>query len=65
MPSRQVELLSRLQNLEGADQILIDRHHRTRIIELSAVVGSGKDGYQLALRKKLVAVLNNLMCPAD
>lgn len=44
------------QNLEGANEVLIDDHHRSRIVELTAVVGCRKDGYKLKL-----AILNDVL----
>ena len=32
-------LLRRLQDLERAEQALVDAHHRTSVVELAAVVG--------------------------
>lgn len=50
-----------MTDLERAEQALVNAHHGTRIIELSAVVGRAEQGDQLALRKELVAVFNNLV----
>ena len=52
-------------NLEGAQQALIDTHHSTSVVELSAVIGRAEQRDQLTLRKEFVAVLHNLMGPTD
>mmetsp|Transcript_62791 Transcript_62791/g.204939 ORF Transcript_62791/g.204939 Transcript_62791/m.204939 type:complete len:322 (-) Transcript_62791:98-1063(-) len=57
--------LHRLEDLETAHQGLIDRHHRTCVVELPAVVGGAEDRDKLALGKELVAVLNDLVSAAD
>jgi hypothetical protein len=54
-------LLRWLQDLEGADQILIDAHQGSGIVELPAIVGSREDGNQLPLREEFVSLLNHLM----
>ncbi len=54
-------LLARgLEHLEGAHQVLVDRHHRRAVVELAAVVGRGEDRHELPLREELVAVLDDL-----
>jgi hypothetical protein len=55
----------RLQDLEGAHQIRINRHDSTRVVELVAVVRRAEDGDQLALREELVAILDDLMRAAN
>mmetsp|Transcript_91951 Transcript_91951/g.233805 ORF Transcript_91951/g.233805 Transcript_91951/m.233805 type:complete len:308 (+) Transcript_91951:258-1181(+) len=57
--------LHRLEDLETAHQGLIDRHHRTCVVELPAVVGGAENRDKLALGKELVAVLNDLVSAAD
>ena len=44
---------------------MIDTHHGTCIVKLSAIVWSRKDGHQLALPKELVAILDDLMRTTD
>ena len=58
-------LLSGLQNLETAHEGVVDGHHGTGIIEFTAVVGGREEGHQLTLGEELVAILNDLMSPAD
>mmetsp|Transcript_173632 Transcript_173632/g.551213 ORF Transcript_173632/g.551213 Transcript_173632/m.551213 type:complete len:216 (-) Transcript_173632:622-1269(-) len=57
--------LHRLEDLETAHQGLIDRHHRTCVVELPAVVGGAEDRDKLPLGKELVAVLDDLVSAAD
>lgn len=54
-------LLSRLEDLEGAQETLIDRHHGTSIVELATVVGSREECDQLAFGEELISVLHDLM----
>ena len=54
-------LLSRLENLEGAQETLIDRHHGSSIIELAAVVWSREECHELAFGEELVSVLHDLV----
>ncbi len=49
-----------LEDLEGAHEGLVHRHHGARVVELAAVVGRGEQRHQLSLREELVAVLNHL-----
>jgi len=58
-------LLGGLENLERAQQALVDAHHGTGIVEFAAVVRSGEQGDELALREEFVAVLDDLMRAAD
>ena len=58
-------LLSWLENLERAQERLVHTHHRTSIVELSAIVGRREEGDELALGEELVPVLHNLMGAAD
>mmetsp|Transcript_7817 Transcript_7817/g.24315 ORF Transcript_7817/g.24315 Transcript_7817/m.24315 type:complete len:352 (-) Transcript_7817:3-1058(-) len=50
-----------LQHFEGTQQVLVNAHQSTCIVELPAVIRRGKDGHELAACKKLVAVLDNLV----
>mmetsp|Transcript_11629 Transcript_11629/g.26319 ORF Transcript_11629/g.26319 Transcript_11629/m.26319 type:complete len:236 (+) Transcript_11629:236-943(+) len=58
-------LLHRLENLERAHERLVDVHHCTRVVELSAVVGCREYRHQLALSEKLVPILHNLVSADD
>jgi len=58
-------LLGGLQDLEGAHEGLVDAHEGARVVELAAVVGGGEERDQLALGEELVAVLDDLVRPAD
>lgn len=58
-------LLSRLQDLERAQQTLVHAHHRACVVKLATVVGCRKEGDQLAFAKELVAILNDLVSTAD
>lgn len=58
-------LLSGLENLERAEQALVDAHHGTSIVEFTTVVGGAEERHQLALGEELIAVLNNLMGTAN
>lgn len=54
-----------LQDLEGAHQSLIDTHHGTGVVKLSAVVGGREERDELALGKELVSLLDDLVGAAD
>ena len=58
-------LLRWLENLEGAEEALVDAHHGAGIVELAAVVGGAEERDKLALREELVAVLDDLVSAAD
>lgn len=58
-------LLSRFQNLERAEQTLIDAHHGTGIVEFSTIVGCTEKGHKLALGEELVTVFYDLMGTTD
>ena len=47
-------------HLEGAHQRVVHAHHSPRVVKLAAVVWRAEDGDQLAPRKELVPLLNNL-----
>ena len=51
--------------LEGAQQALVDAHHSTCIVEFSTVVWRTEQCDELALRKELVAVFNDLVGTAN
>jgi hypothetical protein len=48
-------------DLKGTDQIRIDRHDGSSVIELATIIGSTEDGYQLTIRLELVTILDNLI----
>lgn len=54
-------LLSGLQDLERAEQAFVDTHHGTGVVKLSAVIGRAEQGNELAFRKELVTILDDLM----
>lgn len=58
-------LLSRLENLERAQQALVYAHHRTSVVELATVVGCREKGDKLALAEELVSVLDDLVSTAN
>lgn len=58
-------LLRRLQNLERANQILVNTHECSWIIELSTVVGGWEYSKKHPFCEKLVALFYNLVSPAD
>merc|ERR1719146_643248 len=47
----------RLQELERAHQIIAHGHHRTSIVELTAVVRGAEEGHHLPAREELVSIL--------
>jgi hypothetical protein len=49
-----------LNNVEVTNQLFVDGHHGACVVELPTVVGSRKDGDQLALREELITVLHHL-----
>lgn len=51
---------ARVAHLEGAEQALVDAHHRARIVELAAVVGRAEERDERALRKELETILDDL-----
>ena len=53
------------ENLEGAHECLVDRHHGTCVVELPAVVRGAEEGDELTLGEELVPVLHHLVGPAD
>ena len=56
---------NRATNLERAEETLINAHHGTSIVELSAVVGCAEQSHELALREEFVTILDNLVGTAD
>lgn len=54
-----------ITNLERAKETLIDAHHGTGIVKLATVVGGAKQRDQLAFRKELVAIFDDLVSSAD
>lgn len=55
----------RLQDLEGAHQVVVDGHDSAGVVELVAVIGRGEDRDELALRKELISILDYLVGTAD
>ena len=53
------------ENLEGAHECLVHRHHGTSVVELAAVVGSAEEGDQLTFGEELVPILHHLVGPAN
>ena len=53
-------LRRRLEELEGAHQIIAHSHHRPRVVELTAVVRGAEKGHHLPAREELVPVLDDL-----
>ena len=49
-----------LQDLEGAHERLVDRHHAAGVVELATVVGRREQRHQLPLGEELVPVLHHL-----
>ena len=49
-----------MTDLKGAHESLIDTHHGTGVVELTAVVRCREQSHQLALGKELIAVFNHL-----
>jgi hypothetical protein len=56
-------LLRWTQHLERAHERLVDAHHRSRVVELSAVVRSTENCYKLSAREELIPIFHNLMRP--
>merc|ERR1719265_203413 len=52
----------RFEHFEAAHQSLIDRHHCTRIVKFATIIGRTENCDELPLGKKLVAILNDLVC---
>ena len=52
---------SRLYNCKTAHEIRVDAHHGGEVVELTAVVGGGKDRHELAVTEEVVAVLDDLV----
>jgi hypothetical protein len=58
-------LLSRLQDLEGTEQALVNAHHGTCVVELSTVIGRAEQSDKLSLGEEFVSILNDLMGTAN
>ena len=54
-------MLAKGAYLEGAQQTLVDTHHCTGVVKLSAIIGSTEQRDQLPLREELIAIFNHLM----
>ena len=53
------------EDLERADEVLVDVHHRPVVVHFSAVVRCGEDGDEAALGEELVAVEDDLVRADD
>ena len=58
-------LVSRLEDLKAAHKRIIDRHHRSRVVKLAAVVWRTKQCDELPSLEELVPIFDNLMRSAD
>ena len=58
-------LLGRLQNLERAEQALIDAHHSACVVEFAAVVRCREERNELPLGEELVPIFDDLVRTAD
>lgn len=58
-------LFSGFQDLERAQEALVNAHHGARIVEFSAVVWRTEQGHQLTLAEEFVAILDDLMRTTD
>lgn len=54
-----------LEDLERAQQRLVNAHHSTCIVELAAVVGRREESDKLALGEEFVTIFDDLMCATD
>ena len=54
-------LLRWLQNLERAQKRFVHAHHRTSVVELSAVIWRREESDELTLGEELVPVFDDLM----
>ena len=59
------EFLIAFKDLEGADEVFIDVHESSVILELSAIIWGCEDGYQLSVPVELIPLLHYLMGSAD
>ena len=62
---KSLALLGGLEDLEGAHEGLVDGHHGSGVVELSAVVRGGEEGDELPAGEELVSVLDDLVGTAD
>lgn len=53
--------LARFQDLEGAHECFVDRHHTASVVEFSAIIWRGEKRDKLAFREELVTVFHDLM----
>lgn len=54
-----------LEDLEGANQMLVYVHKRTVVLELATVVRRSEDCHQFPVPVELVAFFDDLMCATD
>lgn len=52
-------------HVEGADELVIDDHHGSRIVELTTIMRSGEDGDKPFVGEEFIAILDNLMSSGD
>lgn len=62
---KQIFLLSRLYDFELAHQVLVHYHNCCGVVPFTVVVRRGKYCNQISVRKKFVAVFDNLMSSAN
>eukprot|EP00312_Isochrysidales_sp_CCMP1244_P017090 CAMPEP_0202741702 /NCGR_PEP_ID=MMETSP1388-20130828/4496_1 /ASSEMBLY_ACC=CAM_ASM_000864 /TAXON_ID=37098 /ORGANISM="Isochrysis sp, Strain CCMP1244" /LENGTH=340 /DNA_ID=CAMNT_0049408555 /DNA_START=129 /DNA_END=1150 /DNA_ORIENTATION=- len=55
----------RLEHLERADQVLVDPHHRARVVKVAAIVWRGEDGDEAPVAKELVPIFHHLVRAHD
>lgn len=65
MYSDWIRPLAGLPYLKRTQQAFVHAHHRTGVVELSAIVGCAEERHELPFREKLVAILHHLMCSTD
>merc|ERR1712070_544141 len=54
-----------LEHLEAAHQRLVDRHHRSRVVKLAAVIRRAEKRDELTLGEELVPILDDLVRAAN
>jgi len=58
-------LLCWLEDLERAEQALVNAHHGTSVVEFTTVIWCTEQGDQLTFREELVSVFDDLMRTTD
>jgi len=51
--------------LEGAQQALVDTHHRSCVVKFATIVWCTEQCDELALREELITIFHNLMGTTD